>query len=348
MLQNIISAYGLDPAEYDIAAFGSGLINHTWKLSGMENAYILQRINKSVFKSPQAIADNLVLLEKHLKDTAPGYLFAAPLPTTDAQYLVEADNEFYRLSPFIKNSHTINAIEKPEQAYEAARQFGRFSRLLDSFDASQLHYTLPNFHNLSLRFEQFQTALLHAAPDCLSEVSWEVQAVQNNVDIVITYRKLVSEKQIPLRVVHHDTKINNVLFDGDDKGMCVIDLDTVMPGFYLSDTGDMMRTYLSPANEEEQDLDKIQITTENFAAIYRGYMEEMGKVLTPMEKSLFIYSGKLMIYMQAVRFLTDFLNGDTYYQTKYPGHNLKRAQNQLTLLDRYTQLANTFKELIAQ
>jgi Ser/Thr protein kinase RdoA (MazF antagonist) len=347
MLTSVLHAFGLDPANYQVEPFGSGLINHTWKVTGDGELYILQCINKNVFKLPQAIADNLVLLEKHLKQTRPDYLFAAPLPTVDGDYLTVADGEYYRLSPFIKNSHTVDAISHPGQAFEAAKQFGKFSRLLNDFDAGQLQYTLPDFHNLSLRFDQFTTALLNAAPERLDRVQAEITAVQNNIDIVDTYRRIVSENKIPLRVIHHDTKINNVLFDDNDEGICVIDLDTVMPGYFISDVGDMMRTYLSAANEEERNLHKVQINTDNFAAIYKGYMHEMGDILSPEEKDLFIYAGKFMIYMQAVRFLADYLNGDSYYYTHYPGQNLVRAQNQLALLKRYQNCEPKFNELIA-
>ncbi|RZK70536.1 MAG: aminoglycoside phosphotransferase family protein, partial [Pedobacter sp.] len=165
--------------------------------------------------------------------------------------------------------------------------------------------------------------------------------IEQYKDIETQYRKILANKEIPLRVVHHDTKISNVLFDDKDEGLCVIDLDTVMPGYYFSDVGDMMRTYLSETTEEETDISKIQIRPEILKAIYDGYMEEMSSVLTDQEKELFYYSGKFMIYMQALRFLTDYLNDDCYYHTTYPQHNLDRARNQLVLLQRYIQALQT-------
>jgi len=346
MLPAILTAFGLTPGDYSIEPFGSGLINHTWKVKGATGSYILQCINKSIFKSPQAIAINLRLLEKYFKANYPDYLFAAPLPAVNGEYLVVADEEYYRLAPFIKNSHTVDTIDQPGQAFEAAKQFGKFSRLLNDFDAGQLQYTLPDFHNLNLRAGQFNAAVQNATPDRLTLAAEEIKAVEANAAIAETYDQIVQGRQIPLRVIHHDTKISNVLFDDHDKGLCVIDLDTVMPGYFISDVGDMMRTYLSPVSEEERDLDLVQISEANFAAIYKGYMQEMGDVLTAVEKNLFIYAGKFMIYMQALRFLTDFLNGDIYYPTQYPGHNLARTQNQLTLLERYIQSEEKFKELI--
>jgi Ser/Thr protein kinase RdoA (MazF antagonist) len=348
MLQNILKAFGLHADDYDIKPFGSGLINHTWKLYSPNQQYILQCINNNVFKTPQDIADNLVKLESYLHNTAPGYLFTAPLPTIDGQYLVADEDKYYRLSLFIQNSHTVNFITHSKQAYQAAKQFGKFTQLLKAFDTTKLKYTLSDFHNLSLRIQQFKTALANADTAKLNKADDAIKQVEANIGIAHMYEQLVNEQHIPLRVIHHDTKINNVLFNDDNAGLCVIDLDTVMPGYYISDVGDMMRTYLSAANEEEQDFSKIQIRDDYFLAIYDGYMQEMGNVLTPYEKNLFIYSGKFMIYMQGIRFLTDFLNGDIYYHTDYIEHNLKRAQNQFILLDRYIQSEDKFLEIINQ
>lgn len=346
MLPSILKAYGLDLQTHPTEAFGSGLINSTWKISGPDRQYILQRINTNVFKNPKAIADNLHFLDSYLKKEEPGYLFAAPVPAENGEYLVVEDGEYYRMLPFVPGSHTVDFITEAGQAYEAARQFAKFTYLLNNFNATQLQYTLPDFHNLDLRIAQFQKAFSAADAERLTEAQIEIEEVNQHLDIAGTYRNLVQNKEIPLRVIHHDTKINNVLFDTDNKGLAVIDLDTVMPGYYISDVGDMMRTYLSEANEEEPDLSKIKINERFFAAIYAGYTEQMGAVLTEREKDLFIYSGKLMIYMQAVRFLTDFLNGDIYYQTKYPGHNLVRAKNQLCLLKNYIASEPQFLKII--
>lgn len=340
MFQTILSAYNLNADNCSIAPFGSGLINHTWKISCGNEQYILQRINTAVFKSPQDIADNLVALQEYLLETALAYLFAAPVATTENKHLVINDGHYYRLLPFVKNSHSIDVVTEPSQAYEAAKQFGKFSRLLGDFDASKLKYTLPDFHNLSLRDQQFQLALKNADAERLHIASAEIDAVKGYSPITQTYNNLIGT--IPLRAIHHDTKINNVLFDADDNGLCVIDLDTVMPGYYISDVGDMMRTYLSPANEEEQDLDSVYVREDYLKAIHNGYMDEMGDVLNDAEKSLFYYSGKFMIYMQAMRFLADYLNNDVYYHTTYPGQNLKRTQNQLRLLD---ELIKTYQRL---
>jgi thiamine kinase-like enzyme len=321
MLHQILIAYNLNPNVYKIDTFGSGLINHTWKITGPTSQYILQRINKDVFQKPLHIAENVQLLEMYLKKHAPDYLFAAPIPASNSEYMICIDNNYFRLSPFVNNSHTLNFLTQSTEAYEAARQFGKFTYLLHDFDVSRLKYTLTDFHNLTLRINLFKLSMQKADKLRLQEAREAIKQVKIHREIGRIYERIVNENNLPLRVIHHDTKISNVLFDADGKGLCVIDLDTVMPGYFISDIGDMMRTYLSEANEEENDHDKIIVREDFFAAIYAGYTEQMGSVLYPAEKELFIYAGKFMIYMQAIRFLTDFLNGDTYYPTTYPGQN---------------------------
>jgi Ser/Thr protein kinase RdoA (MazF antagonist) len=344
--ENLLELFGLNPAEYKTIGFGSGLINHTWKVCGPKN-YILQQINTHVFKQPEAIAQNIDLLNDYLKVIAPSYLFVAPVKTQSGQAMVKSPaGEYYRLFPFIEGSVTLTEINDPRQAFEAAWQFGKFTSLLKDFDPQQLNYTLPDFHNLQLRYNQFTGAAANASADRLAIAADTIEQIEQHQDILLTYQQLTKQQLLPLRVIHHDTKISNILFDENDKGLCVIDLDTVMPGYFISDVGDMMRTYLSPANEEEKDFSKIQINDDCFYAIYKGYSGAME--LTSVEKEYFIYAGKFIIYMQALRFLTDFINGDVYYHTTYPQQNLMRAQNQLTLLDRYMDLETSFSEFIAQ
>ncbi|WP_184545515.1 phosphotransferase enzyme family protein [Mucilaginibacter sp. FT3.2] len=348
MFNDILKSFGINASENDIQAFGSGLINHTYKLNGNGRAYILQQINTTVFTNPDNIVNNLALVKEYLSQNNPDYLFVAPLKTTSGDFMVQsADGKYYRLFPFISGSHTVNFLQNEKEAYEAAIQFGRFTHLLNDFDIDKLKYTLSDFHNLKLRFDQFKAASQNAEPGKLEQASAEIKEVYNHFQILQTYNQVVANNEIPLRTIHHDTKINNVLFDDNQTALCLVDLDTVMPGYYLSDVGDMMRTYLSPANEEETDLDKIHIRESFFRAIYKGYMSEMGGILTETEKQLFIFSGRLMIYMQGLRFLTDFLNNDVYYGAQYPGHNLTRAKNQLRLLTQYVNAEPAFKLLIA-
>jgi thiamine kinase-like enzyme len=185
-----------------------------------------------------------------------------------------------------------------------------------------------------LRYRQFLYALQYGNQERLKNAVHLAKTLQKHEGIVTTYEKITASNDFKLRVTHHDTKISNVLFNSRDKGLCVIDLDTVMPGYFISDVGDMMRTYLSPVSEEENDFSKITIRDEFYTAVVQGYYEEMKDILTEVEKTHFFYAGTFIIYMQALRFLTDYLNDDVYYGERYPGHNLVRAGNQVVLLER--------------
>ena len=333
MLSKILTAYNLSQDQLEVEPINNGLINKTWRIKNSHGDFILQRINDAIFKQPSAIASNLRMLSDYLSENYPDYLFIVPIKTnTDEEMTFLNGDGYFRLSPYVKKSHTINAAQNPNQAFEAAKQFGQFTRLLSHFPVRKLQITLPDFHNLSLRYNQFSDALQHGNKMRLQQSHELVDFIENNKNIVETYENILQNPSFKLRVTHHDTKISNVLFDDNDKGLCVIDLDTVMPGYFISDVGDMMRTYLSPASEEEKDFSKIEIREEYFAAIWNGYISEMKDELTSEEKKHFIYSGKFMIYMQAIRFLADYLNNDIYYGAKYQEQNFVRAGNQVVLL----------------
>lgn len=333
MLQTVLSEYDIDANECIIKPFGSGLINNTWDIKKGNEHYILQRINHKVFKQPEYIAENVRLVANYLNKNYPGYSFVAPVKTIKGGDIVFSyDEGYFRMFPFVKNSHTIDVVTNPGQAYEAAKQFGAFTKKLSGFNAAHLKITLPDFHNLSLRYQQFEDALVNGNTERIAIAADSIAAAKNYKGIVNEFEKIKHDSEFKIRVTHHDTKISNVLFDDNDKGLCVIDLDTIMPGYFISDVGDMLRTYLSPANEEEKDLTKIEVRMDYLDAVIKGYLSELHDELTEKEKQSFIYAGKFMIYMQALRFLTDYINDDLYYGAKYEGHNLIRAKNQLALL----------------
>lgn len=327
----ILEAFSID-ARADANILSGGLINATWKVNDGHGEYILQRINHGVFKSPEKIDDNITRIANYLKEHHPDYYFVSPRAGKGGRTLVHTDEGCFRLMPFVKDSVTLHTVTQPNQAYEAARQFGKFTKLLSGFDARTLQITIPDFHNLSLRYEQFETALAKGNRRRIEET-------REMIDILKEYRWIVNEFEairknpdFRIRVTHHDTKISNVLFDKDGKGICVIDLDTVMPGYFISDFGDMIRTYVSPANEEERDYDKIRVREDVLTAITDGYLEFMNDELSVAEKRHIEYSGLFLTYMQALRFLTDHLNDDIYYGARYEGHNRVRAGNQIRLL----------------
>ena len=334
-MQQVLNEYGFPGKGSVIRPLGNGLINATWLVESNNKKYVLQKINRDVFSSPEDIAYNIRLLANYFREQHPGYLFTEPLHTLAGEDMARSGNEYFRVFPFVEDSHSIDVVQKPSQAYEAARQFGRFTRLLAGFDASQLKTTLPAFHDLSLRYRQFEEALQKGNKERIERSAELIAFLQANRDIVTAYES--GKTRLTIRCIHHDTKISNVLFDDNDKGLCVIDLDTVMPGFFISDVGDMMRTYLSPVSEEEKDLSLVTVRKEFYEAIKEGYLSEMGDVLNDFEREYFNYAGRFMIYMQALRFLTDHLNNDAYYGAKYEDHNFVRASNQAVLLQRYRE-----------
>ncbi len=348
MLEKVLPLYTIGNTAI-IQSFGSGLIHNTWKIEDRSKEYILQKINHDVFKKPSFIANNITGIASWLEKNHPEYFFVAPLKTRDGESIIQIPGEgFFRLFPFVKDSHTHDIAQTPQQAFEAARQFGSFTRVLKDFPVEKLETTLPDFHNLSFRYSQFEEAVRSGNQTRINEAEKTIHYLYTHNDILSVYQQIVADKEFRLRVTHHDTKINNVLFDKDEKGICVIDLDTVMPGYFISDVGDMMRTYLSPVSEEEKNFDKIGVRENFFYAIARGYLEEMGKELSQAEIDHFVYSGLFMTYMQALRFLTDHLNNDTYYGASYPGHNYIRAMNQVTLLQRLLEKQADLTRMVAR
>jgi thiamine kinase-like enzyme len=337
-MKNILLHYGPKFENATLELISGGLINQTWKVDANGESFILQRINHNVFSYPQKIASNVRLLANHLQSINSSYRLITPIKTTAGEELVLEADGYFRLTPFVKNSKTIHVVETSAQAYEAAFQFGQFTQAFSKFDASQLQTTIPDFHNLKFRYQQFLDSLQSGNTQRMQACSEEIKEIERYYFLVDQYTGIIHNPAFKQRVTHHDTKISNVLFDSNDKGLCVIDLDTVMPGYFFSDVGDMMRTYLSPANEDESDLTKIVVRPDYFHSIVQGYSDAMKGELSAEERDSFFFAGQFLIYMQALRFLTDYFNDDRYYGARYEYHNLTRAQNQLQLLDQFNSL----------
>src|SRR4030095_2607206 len=266
MIENILDQFGFNATNTQVKAFGSGLINNTWMIRDGDREFILQRINDFVFTRPADIAYNIRLMADWLGKNHPEYFFVEPLATTSGADLVKNEKGYFRIFPFVPGSHTIDTVQDPALAYEAAVQFGQFTRMLAGMDAHQLRTTIPDFHNLTLRYQQFQKAIGEGNERRRERSKIEIDFLLSHRDIVTRFEEIRSDPQFSIRVIHHDTKISNVLFDSKNKGICVIDLDTTMPGYFISDLGDMMRTYLSPVSEEEKDFDKIMIREDFYEA----------------------------------------------------------------------------------
>lgn len=348
-LKKVLQTYSFSPDEVTVKKFGTGHINSTWLLNIADQSgkYILQSINQNVFRQPLIIAENVQLVAEYLRVYASGYLFVASVKTSSGDEMAYVDGTYWRLTNYIENSVAYDTLTDPKQAYEAAVQFGRLSRLLNAFDASSLKPSIPGFHDLDMRYHQFRKALEYASADLRAQACQEIEKVISYSFIVDYFNSYKNSPDFPDRVMHHDTKISNMLFDRNTRqGICVIDLDTLMPGKFISDLGDMMRTYLCEFSENEPNLDKIFIRIDYFESIIDGYMSEMGGILTNIEKNMILFSGKYIIYMQAVRFITDFLSDNVYYPIEFPDQNLVRTKNQLKLLSEFFDKAELLQKII--
>jgi thiamine kinase-like enzyme len=333
-LDAIIRSFNLDPAVFSIEKIGTGYINATFMLAG-ESSFVLQRVNKNVFVNPEDIASNIRIASDHLKKHYPNYLFLTNAKSKDGKEMIYDLEGFpWRLFPYINNSITIDKVETEAQAYSAASEFARLTNYLSNASIKVFKPTIEKFHDLSWRYEQFDTALQNASSVRSEQANDAINGCLAHRYLVDQYRDLIWSGNVHLRVTHNDTKINNILFDRTThQAICVIDLDTLMPGYFIYDVGDMIRTFVSPVSEEERDLSKIVFRKNIYDAVIEGYQSQMKDKLTNTEQNLFHFAGMMMTYIMALRMLSDFLNGDIYYQITYPDQNLVRARNQVRLLE---------------
>ena len=337
-MQEIFSLYGWQVDSY--APIQQGLINSTYSIQTNKGAYILQCINHSVFKSPAAIDDNINAISKYLLKNHPQYLFTHLVPTLNGNTLVQWEGAYYRAFHKIEG-YALSVLDNENQVEQAAMQFAGFTSILKNFEASQLKDSLPDFHNLNLRYHQFSEAIIKGNAQRITETKEAISFLAAHKNYVDIYSAFIHHAEVKKRVTHHDTKISNVLFqkkEGIEKAICVIDLDTVMAGYFISDVGDMCRTCLCKVSEEEKDLNKVVVDAAKWKALEKGYLHLMQDELSSFERDHFFYGGQFMIYMQALRFLTDHLNNDLYYGAKYEGQNLVRTLNQIRLLEQYNKL----------
>lgn len=320
-------------------AFGGGHINDTYYARKNGCLCVLQRMNTNVFHNPAGVMQNIFSVTDHLRrkleaageDSARGTLQF--LKTTDgAPFFEDSKGNYYRAYYYIDESITFDSVSNPKQFYEAARAFGRFQNMLSDFPSEQLYETIEKFHDTPSRIEQLHTAISNNLCNRLKECEAEVEYALKQTKEMGVVVDALQAGEIPYRVTHNDTKLNNVLFDEKtEQGICVIDLDTIMPGSLLYDFGDALRFGANTAVEDETDLEKVTFDLTLFEAYTKGYAAELKHTITKAEKELLAFSAKLMTYECGIRFLADFMNGDTYFKTKYDNHNLDRARNQLKL-----------------
>lgn len=348
-LNSILNEFILDS---EIASYGNGHINDTY-ITNTKN-YILQRINTNIFKNPDELMQNIENVTKHIRckmkalgrDEERSTLTV--VKTRKGESFVKCDDDHvYRVYKFIGGSETIEKAESDVHMYNAGRGFGEFQQMLTDYPVDTLFDTIPNFHNTVKRVEALETAIRENRTGRLIFVKDEVEFALSRAKDAAVILEGIEDGSIPLRVTHNDTKINNILFDDQThEPLCVIDLDTVMQGSLLYDFGDALRIGASSAAEDEEDLDKVWFDEKLFEAFAKGFLEFMGKDITPREKELLSFSAKLLTYECGIRFLTDYLNGDTYFKIHKPAHNLIRARNQFKLVKDIEDKMDKLNEII--
>ncbi|UKJ06831.1 phosphotransferase enzyme family protein [Solitalea lacus] len=358
-IKEILSQFNIEGTIVEVTPFGSGHINDTYLLRNeSENLpdYLLQRINHAIFTDVPGLMNNVLLVTNHLKTKLSEKIDSNPEKEVltivklknGSLYYNDSNGDYWRIYHYIPNTKSYDILENEEQAYEGGKAFGRFQLLLADLNASLLIETIPNFHNIEMRLNRFNDAVKADVVGRKEEVLQEIKFINERVDQMKSILNLGKAGKLPLRITHNDTKFNNVLLDKNDKVQCVIDLDTVMPGYVAYDFGDAIRTIINSASEDEKDLDKIKLNIPLFESYTKGYFTEAEQFLTPLEVESLMMGVLLFPYMQAVRFLTDYLEGDTYYKTHFEGHNLQRTKAQLQLLKEIEANKSQLQNIIEQ
>lgn len=344
-IQEVANAFNINGECTDISVIKTGHINNTYKVTynneGIITDYLFQKINTNVFKNPDKLMYNIIAVTKHLRNKIEknnGDISREVLnfiPANDGKYYfyIEEGKEYWRICYFINNTYSCDIIENADVFYNSGAAFGKFQGLLADFPGETLYETIPDFHNTAKRFEALKKAISDNIAGRADSVKDEIKfALEREKDCSVLVN-LIDEKKLPLRVTHNDTKLNNILFDNDtDIGICIVDLDTVMPGLSLYDFGDSIRFGANTAAEDEKDLSKVSLSLELYEKYVKGYLSSAGKSLTEKEIELLPFASKIMTYECGIRFLTDYLNGDTYFKTAYTEHNLDRCHTQFMLV----------------
>ena len=340
-IENIVAAFEVEGKVSEYVPFGNGHINDT-RLVTMDNGvqYVLQRINKNVFKRPDLLMENYVGVTKFIRKKIeemggdPLREVLNAIYTKDGKpYTIDEEGQYWRLLVYVTDSIGYDKVERPEQFYDSAVSFGDFQYMLRDYPAETLHETIVNFHNTPDRYRQLMEAIENNAAGRLAEVTAEVEFAKARREFAATLENAHKEGRLPLRVTHNDTKLNNILFDiNTGKTLCVVDLDTIMPGYSVNDFGDSIRFGATTALEDETDLSKVNFDISLYELYVKGFIEGAKGGLTEGELEMLPIGAIMMTFECGMRFLADYLNGDTYFRVHRPSHNLDRCRNQFKLV----------------
>lgn len=344
-IDETIAQFALEGRLIEKQSYGNGHINDTFLLTnettdGEKKRYILQRMNHDIFKNPQELMENVINVTEYLREVIlaqggdPNRETLNVVKTHDgSSYYMDDNGNYWRVFLYIEGTVCLEMVEGPEDFYDSAVAFGNFQKMLADYPAEKLHETIPNFHNTPSRFRDFQKAVEEDKMGRAVLAREEIEfALAREKDTAVLL-DLLQEGKLPLRVTHNDTKLNNILFDEETKeALCIIDLDTVMPGLSHYDFGDSIRFGASTGAEDEKDLSKVEMDLNLFEAFTKGFLEGCGGSLTEKEIEMLPMGAKLMTYECGIRFLADFLEGDVYFKIHREGHNLDRARTQFKLV----------------
>lgn len=353
----VIAQFAIEGSPATIVPFGSGHIHDTFRVVNTRREspdYILQRINHHVFQKVAALTENIQLVTAHLRDKLKEIKGAeadkevlSPIPTKAGKGVYQdEEGNYWRMYYFLKNTRSYDLVQTVQQAYEGGRAYGRFQFLLSDMDPARLQETIPRFHDMENRLQLFKEALERDPKGRVKDVQAEISFVNKRAAFMATIGRLGREGKLLLRITHNDTKFNNVLLNEQDKAQCVIDLDTVMPGYMAYDFGDAIRTIVNKASEDEKELDKIEIDVQLFEGFTKGFLEETGSFISDAEVQSLSLGALMLPFIMGLRFLTDYVNGDTYYKIHFPEHNIQRSRAQFRLVEKLEEQYDLLQDII--
>ncbi|MDG5798930.1 aminoglycoside phosphotransferase family protein [Marinilabiliaceae bacterium ANBcel2] len=356
-LKEIINEFKIEGVANQIKPFGSGHIHDTFLVTNgdlSKDSYILQKINTSIFQDVDNLMENIRIVTDHLQKKAISKPGADPkrdvltlIPAKSGKsYIKDEKGSYWRVFVFIADTNSYDLVETDKQAFEGGKGYGGFFAELSDLDATRLHEILPDFHNVVSRFSLLEKAISSDPAGRVADVEREISFVKERIDSMRKIHDLGEKGALPLKTTHNDTKFNNVLLNSKDEAQCVIDLDTVMPGYVAFDFGDAIRTIVNTAEEDEKELSKIDINLSFFESFAKGFISAAGDQLSKIEAESLAEGSLLLPYIIGMRFLTDHIDGDNYYKIGFPGHNLQRARAQFRLVEKLEENSEKLRDIV--